>query len=124
MPPVEVVFYCETDGSVPVLEWLEQLRARDRRAFAKCVVKTNRLSELGHQIRRPEADFLGHGVYELRARSGTINYRVLYFFHGREVYVLAHALTKEDQVPRRDIETALMRKARFEEDTEGHTHRE
>jgi len=36
-------------------------------------------------------------------------YRLLYFFHGREVSVLAHALTKEDEVPKTDIGRAIKR---------------
>ena len=50
------------------------------------------------------------GIYELRARSGNINYRLLYFFHGQNVAVLAHGLTKEAEVPTADIERALERK--------------
>ncbi len=30
MPRTEVLFYCEADRSVPVLEWLEELHQADR----------------------------------------------------------------------------------------------
>ena len=40
------------------------------------------LALFGHELRRPKADFLRDGIYELRAREGRANYRVLYFFHG------------------------------------------
>jgi hypothetical protein len=43
-----------------------------------------------------------------------VNLRILYFFHGREATILAHALTKEDRVPPVDIERALRRKRAFE----------
>ena len=43
-----------------------------------------------------------------------MNYRILYFFHGRQVVVLAHALTKEDAIPVIDIQRALARKAQLE----------
>jgi len=63
--------------------------------------------ELGHELRRPEADLLRDGIYELRARLGTVNYRILYFFHGRNVAVLAHAITKENEIPVVEINRAV-----------------
>jgi len=62
--------------------------------------------------------------YELRAKQGHVQYRVLYFFHGRNVAILAHALMKEDKIPAVDIERALKRKREFERDPEGHTYAE
>jgi phage-related protein len=53
------------------------------------------------------------GIHELRARRGHVHYRILYFFHGRNVAVLCHALTKEDEVPEADIERARRRKQTF-----------
>ena len=63
MPRTKIVFYKEDDGSVPVLEWLDSLQPR---ALDKCTVKIERLKELGHELRRPESDFLRDGIYELR----------------------------------------------------------
>ncbi len=124
MPQIEVIFYQEEPGDVPVLAWLEQLRAKDPKAYAKCVAKIRRLAELGHELRRPEADYLRDGIHELRARKGRVNYRILYFFHGREVGVLAHALTKEKEVPNTDIDRAVQRKQAFESDPDAHTYEE
>ena len=70
------------------------------------------------------SDLLEDGIYELRAKVGRVNYRVLYFFHGREVAILAHGLTKEKTIPRADLKRAIARKALFEADPETHTHRE
>ena len=111
-------------GSVPVRDWLLELQSKNRRAFAKCVDKIGLLSEQGHALRRPHADMLRDGVYELRARSGNVNYRILYFFHGKNVAVLAHSLTKEAKVPTGDIERAIRRMAGFKKDPEGHSYRE
>jgi len=97
------------------------LRAKNQRAYAKCVVRVRRLAELGHELRRPEADFLRDGIYELRARLGTVNYRILYFFHGRDVAVLANAITKENEIPAVEINRALNRKRLFLADTAAHT---
>ena len=51
-----------------------------------------------------------------------MNYRMLYFFAGQNVVVLAHALTKESEIPSVDMKRALDRKAAFELDPEVHTH--
>lgn len=107
-----------------MLEWLQDLRRKDWRAFAKCVALVERLRESGHELRRPTADLLRDGIYELRGRVGRKNYRLLYFFHGQGVAVLAHSLTKEAAVPVTDIERAIRRKAAFEQDPEAHTYKE
>ena len=97
MPATEVVFFQEEDGSVPILAWLTDL---PQKARLKCLAKLARLEELGHELRRPEADLLRDGIYELRVRLGSVNYRMLYFFHGRVAAVVSHGLTKEKAVPR------------------------
>jgi phage-related protein len=124
MPQTQLIFFKEDDGTVPVRDWLLELKRRNRRAFAKCVVRVRRLAELGHELRRPEADLLRDGIYELRARDGRVNYRLLYFFHGRSVAILAHALTKEDKVPKTDIDRAVRRKIAFELNPALHSYEE
>lgn len=124
MPQTDVIFYQDDDGHVPVLEWLRELHRGDRRAYAKCVVRLQRLAAMGHELRRPEADLLRDGIYELRARQGRVQYRILYFFHGQNVAILNHALTKEARVPPVDIERALRRKEAFERDPARHRYEE
>lgn len=121
MPRTLVVFYQDRNGNVPVLEWLDALPTKIQ---DKCVVKIERLRELGHELRRPEADLLKQGIYELRIGREGMNYRILYFFHGRVAAVLAHGLIKEREVPAKDIEKALERKRQFEQDPTTHTYRE
>jgi phage-related protein len=117
MPRTEVVFFQEEDESVPILEWLTDL---PQKARLKCLAKLARLEELGHELRRPEADFLRDGIYELRVRLETVNYRMLYFFHGRVAAVVSHGLTKEKAVPVGEIDDAIERKKRFEADPQKH----
>jgi len=92
MPKVRVVFFKDDDGSVPALEWLDSLPPK---ALDKCTVRIERLEEMGHELRRPEADFLRDGIHELRIGLQHVNYRLLYFFHGRTAAVLSHGLVKE-----------------------------
>jgi len=104
-----------------VLEFLRALRGRDPAGYAKCVARIRRLVELGYELRRPEADALCDGIRELRATRGHVHYRILYFFSGRDVAVLAHALTKEAGVPRADVERAIQRRDAFRTTPEAHT---
>ncbi len=121
MPACHVVFYQEKDGDAPVVDWLKELRKNDAKAFTKCRAALARLAQLGHELRRPEADLLRGGIYELRVRMGSVNYRLLYFFHQRTVSVVAHGLTKEDVVPSTDINRAIARKAAYAANPTAHT---
>ena len=123
MPRTTVVFFQDDDGTAPVVEWLVHLGRSQPRAFAKCVVRIERLGQLGDELRRPEAETLRDGIHELRARPGRVNYRILYSIHGHVIAVLLHALTKEDVVPDRDIHLAVRRKDAFTKDPEAHTFR-
>ena len=124
MPQTEVFFFRDTDDRAPVVEWLEALRNENRKAWASCRVRIEMLRQFGHELRRPTADFLRDGIYELRAKQGHVQYRILYFFHGRNVAILAHSLTKEDEIPVVDIERALKRKRLFEANPQRHTYEE
>lgn len=121
MPRTKTVLYCEDDGSVPRLDWLDSIpdKARD-----KCVVRIGQLRDMGHELRRPEADFLRDDIHELRASLQGVNYRVLYFFHGREAVILSHGLVKERIVPPKEIERAIARKKKFETAPRKHTYGE
>ena len=121
MPQTNVVFYQEKDGTVPVLDWLNSLGDKAR---AKSLVRIERLKELGHQLRRPETDYLRNGIYELRISLEGIHHRILYFFGGHAVAVLSHGLVKERTVPSKEIELAMRRKSQFTANPESHTYGE
>jgi len=119
VPPTKVVFYKDDDDSVPVLEWLRSLQPK---AQSKCVVKIERLAALGHELRRPEADYLRDKIYELRIGLQGVNYRILYFFYENKAAVLAHGIVKERIVPPADIDKAVKRRKKFEQDPETHSY--
>ena len=120
MPETTVVVYAEDDGSAPLLTWLDQQHSKVQ---DKCLVKIERLAELGHQLRRPEADFLRDGIYELRVRYRRVNYRMLYFFHERTA-IISYGLTKEGTVPDTEIELAITHKGEFTQEPQKHTYKE
>ena len=103
---IKLVFFVEASGAVPLLEWLDTVTER---ALVKCYNRLDRLREHGHMLRRPEADYLRNGIYELRVRDMKLNYRILYFFHGQAVAIISHGLIKEDVVPAIEIDKALRR---------------
>ncbi|MBZ0255569.1 type II toxin-antitoxin system RelE/ParE family toxin [bacterium] len=106
----EDYFYKEDDGTVPLLAWFDGLPGK---ALDKCTAKIERLEEQGHNLRRPEADYLRDGIYELRVRFQSVNYRILYFFHERAAVILSHGVTKERKVPPGEIDLAVSRKEKF-----------
>jgi hypothetical protein len=65
---------------------------------------------------------LRDGIYELRAKQGHVQDRILYFFYQQQVAVLAHSLTKEDTIPVAEIERAIKRMNLFELNPRKHTY--
>lgn len=121
MPRTRLLFFKDARGFAPAWEWLVELRRVNPKAYAKCIIRIRRLADLGHELRRPEADILRDGIYELRARLGNVNYRILYFFHGRDIAVLAHAITKENEIPTTEMNRVLERKRLFAASPAAHT---
>lgn len=121
MPQTEIRFYQEEDGRVPVLEWMLALRWKNRNAFLQCVLRIRRLRSFGYELRRPITDSLRNGIRELRVRQGRTQVRILYFFYGRDVVVLAHALVKREWIDPADIDRALARKHVYETSPDTHT---
>lgn len=121
LPRTRVVFYREDDGTVPLLDWFDMLPLK---AKVKCRLKIERLQELGHELRRPEADYLRDDIYELRVSLQGINYRMLYFFHGNIAAVVSHGIMKRRAVPPKEITLALERRKKFIQDPKRYTHEE
>ncbi len=121
---------CPTPMSSSTRKQTGQSRCSNGWTPCRPKLRTNAESELsasrswGHELRRPEADYLRDGIHELRVGLQSVNYRILYFFHGKIAAVLAHGLVKERAVPAVEIEEAIRRKRRFEQAPEAHTYQE
>lgn len=120
MPRTTVIFFRESNGSVPAIEWLQSIGNRPK-AKVKILKLIQRLKHEGHELRRPAVDYLRDGIYELRIRHERINYRVLYFFSGQNAVVITGGLTKEDCVPETEIKRAVDRKDEFMIDPDTHS---
>ncbi len=121
MPETPLFFYCEDDGTVPLLNWLSSIPFRAR---MKCHARIKRLKMLGHEIRRPEGDYLHDGIYELRASFQGVHYRMLYFFYGNTAVVVSHGFVKERKVPEKEIQKAIQKKNKYIENPDLHTYEE
>jgi len=121
VPKSRVVLYREEDGSCPFLQWFGELptKVQDR-----CYLRLERLREKGHELRRPEADYLRDGIHELRVSVSGVHHRILYFFHGAVAAVVSHGLVKERAVPPKEIDRAIERKQRFKVNPAKHTFEE
>lgn len=118
MPKIDVIFFKDEKGQCPVMEWLGTL---PKKVQEKADVRLERLAAWGHELRRPEVDYLCNEIYELRWRLQSVNYRILYFFHGREAVILTQGFTKEEKVPAKEIMMAIQRKTIFRKNPQQHS---
>jgi phage-related protein len=125
MPETRIIFYRDEQGDAPVLQWLEELEQSDLKGMLNCVNRIQQLAVNGYELRRPLADFLRDGIYELRAKHRRVQYRILYFFEGQNVAIVAHAIVKKGEaVPDVEIDRAIERRQLFVADPETHTYEE
>lgn len=119
MPQSQVIFYREGE-TVLIRDWLKK---QSSKVQIKCLAYIAQLEARGHELRRPVADFLRDGIYELRPSYQGVNYRILYFFAGKDVVVLSHGLEKQSNVPAAEIERAIRRKKKYEADPAAHSYK-
>jgi phage-related protein len=104
-----IYYFVEKDGTVPVKIFIKSLPVKER---AKVFAYLMELKNQGHNLRRPMADYLKDGIYELRPKDN----RILYFFFVKDTAVLVHALRKKtDRIPEGDLNLCVKRKALVEE---------
>ncbi len=102
-------------------QWLESLRTQPKHR-TKCIKYLALLRDRGYDLRRPHADLLRDGIRELRVQFSFENYRMLYFFYGRDLAVLTHGITKhQDETPPGEIDKAVRLSIEYGRDPESHT---
>jgi hypothetical protein len=117
--PTNVIFYAE-NGEAPALEWLVQQPTKVQDKFDFLI---GLLESKGSTLQRPYAAPLGSKIYELRAKHQRVNYRLLYFFDGGRIAVVAQGCTKEAEVDPADIRRAAARREKYLSDPVSHTYR-
>lgn len=125
MPQCAVRLFRERDGRIPFHDWLLSLTRPSKRqnlsAVAKIRTVLSALGTEGHELRRPISAPLRDGIHELRVRDKRVHYRVLYFFDGPGVAVIALGCTKEDEVGDVEIDRATQYRNTYLRDRFGHT---
>jgi len=101
-------YFIDDRGERPVKEFICKLTMKER---AKIFAYLDELKQQGHNLRRPMADYLGDGIYELRPKDN----RIFYFFFLRETAVLLHAIRKDtDKIPEGDLDLCIKRRKQTE----------
>ena len=104
-----IYYFIDERGDNPVKEFIKSLSIDER---AKVFAYISELKRQGNNLRRPLADYLGHGIYELRPKAN----RIFYFFFLKDNAVLVHAIRKKaDKIPPKDLEVCIKRKSFVEE---------
>lgn len=103
---------------MPVLDWLQAFN--DTAARNKAIGYIEQLANQGHRLSMPHSKQLGNGLHELRPTHKGVCHRIIYFFHGPRLVILAHGFAKEAAIPPAEIVRALGRKARFEANPANH----
>jgi phage-related protein len=99
-----IYYFVDKDGTGPVKEFIHSLTQGEQ---AKVYAYITELKRRGNDLRRPMADYLVDGIYELRPKDN----RIFYFFYLRDSAVLIHAIKKHvKRIPESDLKLCVKRK--------------
>lgn len=116
MGEYEVLFYEDRDGGCPTDEFLAGLPVKVQAKVSKWM---EMLSRYGPNLPRPYADSVRDKIRELRLGFGGMQYRFLYFFHGRMIVVTHGFVKKTAEVPEGEIARAQRLRSDFYQQLEG-----
>lgn len=103
-----VYYFVDEDGCRPVKKFIDSLTYKEQ---AKVYAYIAELKNQGNNLRRPMADYIRDGIYELRPRDN----RIFYFFYLRDMAVLVHAIKKHvKRIPENDLKLCIKRKINIE----------
>jgi phage-related protein len=101
-----VVFYKTALGRVPVLEWLREMAAVDRRDIGLDLLRVQENWPIG----MPLCKSLGQGLWEVRSnlQGGRIA-RLVFCLKGSEVFILHGFFKTTQKTPQTDLDLARRR---------------
>ncbi|MEK6564541.1 MAG: type II toxin-antitoxin system RelE/ParE family toxin [Candidatus Omnitrophota bacterium] len=103
-----VYYFVDKTGKVPVKEFITSLTLKEQ---AKIFAYIRELKKQGNNLRRPMADYLKDGIYELRPKDN----RIFYFFYLRDSAVLVNAIKKRtSEIPEVVLRLCFKRKCEVE----------
>ncbi len=108
---IKLVFYRTERGNEPVREWLLGLDEANRREVGMDLMRVQFAWPIGMPLVRP----LGDGLFEVRTSlpDNTIA-RVLFCFHGGELFALHGFIKKTRATPPAELKLARKRKVEVE----------
>lgn len=102
--PFRLEFYRTLGGIEPALDYIRSQIKGHRSKIGRAL---QHLEDVGHLARRPQVDYIGNQIYELRVAIEQHQHRLLYFFHGRSIIVITSGILKnEGKVPQSEIDRA------------------
>jgi phage-related protein len=107
-----VLFYATASGRQPVLDWLRDLEAGDRKVIGEDL----KVVQYGFPLGLPLCDHLGGGLWEVRSSlPSRVEARLIFFQHPSEkALIVVHGFIKKSQKTKQsELETARRRKAEF-----------
>lgn len=108
---IELVFYRTSGGKEPVRDWLLSLDEQCRREVGLDLMRVQFAWPIGMPLVRP----LGDGLFEVRTNLPDKRIaRVLFSFHGGELFALHGFVKKTQRTPPEELELARKRKAEVE----------
>ncbi len=103
-----IEYYEFASGKRPVEEFIDSLDAKSQARIARTL---DLLEEFGINLGMPYARHLERRLWELRVRHGRNRYRIIYFLHAGQTFILLHGFAKKTgPVPRGDMEIAEKRR--------------
>lgn len=108
----DIIYYSKND-KYPLIEFLNSLPKKDQ---AKILRDIDLLQEFGFSLGMPYIKKMqdSDGLWELRIKQSSNNYRVFYFSIKDNKIVLLHGFKKKTQkTPKKEIEIAIKRKQDF-----------
>lgn len=105
------VYFFRTDGgNEPVLDWLRELNADDRRLVGEDL----RTVQIGWPLGMPLCRSLGDGLYEVRSSiTGNRITRLVFFQHGSRLVVVEGFIKKSRTTPADILKLAKRRRSEF-----------
>lgn len=103
-------FFQTASGNVPVLDWIKELTAEDRKVIGKDIRK---VEVGGPQIGKPTVDGFGDGLYEVRSTimDGKAEARILFTVSGSSLLLLHGFIKKSQATSKHDKDLARQRMA-------------
>ena len=109
-----VEFYVSRSATVPVQQFLDELKQSDPADHAAVLRGLAKLRDRRYH-HEPLSKALSHGLFELR-HVGKLNTRVIWFFMKRRRIIAVHGIrTKGRAIASRDLETARGRMRDWQE---------